>query len=73
MHETQTGKSCFPDPTMDWMYPEESTTIPDVGIHKPLSQLSFLSKLTQRVVQLDLTHPLSSDDLLNSFQSARNA
>jgi len=38
--------------------------------YRPISHKSFLSKLTQRVVKLRLTHHLSPNDLLNSFQSA---
>ena len=38
--------------------------------YRPISHLSFLSKLTERVVKQRLTHHLSSNGLLNSFQSA---
>ena len=38
--------------------------------YRPISHLSFLSKLTERVVKLRLTEYLSSNNLLNSFQSA---
>ena len=43
--------------------------------HRPISlfsHLSFLSKLTERVVKQRLTHHLSPNCLLNSFQSAYN-
>jgi len=42
----------------------------ELSNYRPISHLSFLSKLTERVVKLRLTHHLSSNDLLNSFQSA---
>ena len=42
----------------------------DLSNYRPISHLSFLSKLTERSVKLRLTHHLSSNDLLNSFQSA---
>jgi len=42
----------------------------ELSTYRPISHLSFLSKLTERVVKLRLTHHLSSNDLLNSFQSA---
>ena len=48
--------------------PSSSFTMP--FNYRPISHLSFLSKLTERVVKLRLTHHLSSNDLLNSFQSA---
>ena len=38
--------------------------------YRPISHLSFLSKLTERAVKLRLTSYLSSNNLLNSFQSA---
>ena len=38
--------------------------------YRPISHLSFLSKLIERVVKQRLTHHLSSNALLNSFQSA---
>ena len=44
--------------------------IKDLSNYRPISHLSFLSKLTERLVKLRLTHHLSSNDLLNSFQSA---
>ena len=42
----------------------------DLSNYRPISHLSFLSKLTEWLVKLCLTHQLSSNDLLNSFQSA---
>ena len=42
----------------------------DISNYRPISRLSFLSKLTERVVKNRLTAHLSSNDLLNSFQSA---
>jgi len=39
----------------------------------PIIDVSFLSKLTERVVKQRLTHHLSSNHLLNSFQSAYTA
>jgi len=44
----------------------------DLSNYRPISHLSFLSKLTERVVKQRLTH-LSSNHLLNSFQSADTA
>jgi len=41
--------------------------------YRPTSHLSFLSNLTERVVKQCLTHHLSSNHLLNSFQSAYTA
>jgi hypothetical protein len=38
--------------------------------YRPVSHLSFLSKLTERIVQTRLMHHLSSHNLLNPFQSA---
>jgi HEPN domain-containing protein len=38
--------------------------------YRPISHLSFLSKLTERAVKLRLTSYLSANNLLNSFQSA---
>jgi len=38
--------------------------------YRSISHLSFQSKLTERVVKQRLTHHLSSNGLLNSFQSA---
>jgi hypothetical protein len=38
--------------------------------YRPVSHLSFLSKLTERIVQIRLMHHLSSHNLLNPFQSA---
>jgi len=42
----------------------------DLGNYRPISHLSFLSKLTERVVKLRLADYLSINNLLNSFQSA---
>jgi len=42
----------------------------DLGNYRPISHLSFLSKLTERVVKLRLADYLSTNNLLNSFQSA---
>ena len=42
----------------------------DLSNYRPTSHLSFVSKLTERLVKLRLTHHLSPNDLLNSFQSA---
>ena len=42
----------------------------DLSNYRPISHLSFLSKLTERVVKLRLTDYLSSNNLLNPFQSA---
>jgi hypothetical protein len=42
----------------------------DLSNYRPISHLSFLSKLTERVVKKRLTQHLSSNNLLNSFQSA---
>jgi len=42
----------------------------ELSNYRPISHLSFLSKFTERMVKLRLTHHLSSNDLLNSFQSA---
>ena len=42
----------------------------DLSNYRPISHLSFLSKLTERVVKLRLTEFLSNNNLLNSFQSA---
>ena len=38
--------------------------------YRPISHLSFLSKLTERTVKLRLTDYLSNNNLLNPFQSA---
>ncbi len=38
--------------------------------YRPISHLSFLSELTEKVVKLRLTEYLSGNNLLNSFQSA---
>jgi Reverse transcriptase (RNA-dependent DNA polymerase) len=42
----------------------------DLSNYRPISHLSFLSKLTERVVKNRLTQHLSTNNLLNSFQSA---
>src|SRR5664279_5279013 len=42
----------------------------DLSSYRPISHLSFLSKLTERVVKSRLNDHLSSNSLLNSFQSA---
>jgi len=42
----------------------------DFGNNLPISHLSCLSKLTERVVKLRLADYLSTNNLLNSFQSA---
>jgi len=42
----------------------------DLGNYRPRSHLSFLSKLTEKVVKLRLVDFLSTNNLLNSFQSA---
>ena len=42
----------------------------DLSNYRPISHLSFLSKLTERVVKDRLTQHLSRNNLLNSFQSA---
>ena len=42
----------------------------ELGNYRPISNLSFLSKLTERIVKTRLTNHLSSNALLNSFQSA---
>ena len=38
--------------------------------YRPISNLSFISKLTERIVKNRLTNYLSENNLLNSFQSA---
>jgi len=42
----------------------------DLSNYRPISHFPFLSKLAERVVKNRLTHHLSSNNLLNSFQSA---
>jgi hypothetical protein len=42
----------------------------ELSNYRPISNLSFLSKLTERIVKTRLTNHLSSNALLNSFQSA---
>jgi len=42
----------------------------DLGNYRPISHLSFMSKLIERVVKLRLAEYLSTNNLLNSFQSA---
>jgi len=42
----------------------------DLGNYRPISHLSFLSKLTERVVRLRLADYLYTNKLLNCFQSA---
>ena len=42
----------------------------DLSNYRPISHLSFLSKLTERIVKLRLVDHLSTNNLLNSFQSA---
>src|SRR5258706_385535 len=42
----------------------------DLTNYRPISHLSFLSKLTERVVKIRLSTHLSTNHLLNSFQSA---
>jgi hypothetical protein len=42
----------------------------ELSNYRPISHLSFLSKLTERIVKTRLTNHLSSNALLNSFQSA---
>jgi len=42
----------------------------DLGKYRPISHLSILSKLTERVVKLLRVNYLSTNNLLNSFQSA---
>ena len=42
----------------------------ELGNYRPISNLSFLSKLTERIVKTRLTNHFSSNALLNSFQSA---
>jgi len=44
----------------------------DLSNYRPISHLSFLSKRTERIVKLRLADNLSTNDLLNSFQSAYN-
>ena len=38
--------------------------------YRPISHLSYLSKLTERIVKTRLTEHLSNNNLLNPFQSA---
>jgi len=42
----------------------------DLGNYRPISHLSVLSKLTEKFVKLRLAYYLSSNNLLNSSQSA---
>ena len=42
----------------------------ELSNYQPISRLSFLSKLTERVVKNRLTDFLTAHNLLNSFQSA---
>jgi len=42
----------------------------DLGNYHPVSHLSFLSKLTEKAIKLRLVDYLSTNNLLNSFQSA---
>jgi len=44
----------------------------DIGNYRPISHLSFLSKLAERVAKLRLADYISTNNLLNSFQSACN-
>jgi len=44
--------------------------IDDLGNYRPIFHLSFLSKLTERVVKLRLVDYLSTNNFINSFQSA---
>jgi len=37
--------------------------------YRPISNLSFLSKLTERIVKDHITHHLSTNSMFNSFQS----
>jgi len=42
----------------------------DLGNYRTISHLSFLSKLTERIAKLRLVDYLSTNNLINSFQSA---
>jgi len=42
----------------------------DLSNYRPISHLSFLSKLTERIVKLRLLDYLTTNNLINSFQSA---
>lgn len=42
----------------------------DLANYRPISHLSFISKLTERLVKNRLTHYLAENNLLNSYQSA---
>jgi hypothetical protein len=42
----------------------------DLSNYRPISHLSFLSKLTERIVKVRLVDHLSTNNLINSFQSA---
>jgi hypothetical protein len=45
----------------------------DLSNYRPISNLSFLSKLTERIVKDRLSRHLNSNSLFNSFQSAYTA
>ena len=59
-------KSCSVHPHLN----KSSLDKENLTNYRPISHLSFLSKLTERVVKLRLTEYLSSNNLLKSFQSA---
>jgi len=44
----------------------------DLGNYRPISHLSFLSKCAEKVVKLRLADYLSTNNLLNSFQSIKH-
>jgi Reverse transcriptase (RNA-dependent DNA polymerase) len=58
--------SCFVHPHLK----KSSLDKEIISNYCPISHLSFLSKLTERIVKLSLADYLSNNNLLNSFQSA---
>ena len=59
-------KSCSVHP----MLKKSNLDKEDLSNYRPISHLSFLSKLTERIVKLRLVDHLSTNNLINSFQSA---
>jgi hypothetical protein len=59
----------FPDKFTSHNLCCHSKKFEDLPHLKPVSHLSFLSKLTEKVVKSHLTDFLFSDNLLNTFQS----
>jgi len=68
--DTGTFPSLFKQAVVTPLLKKPSLDKESLSNYRPISNLSFLSKLTEHIVKDRITHDLSTNSMFNSFQSA---